>query len=480
MFGTSSGWQKISKILNYKKICIEGFVDNDKNKVGKMLKGKKIISPYEITNYQYDFILIASQFYEEITKQLLELKIPLDKIIPFYKKASIFLYNWVEYIDPYYYQSYIVQEKIKESEFEMVRSYRNRKFEEFRNILEEYKKIDINSEKSFLLELLILLEESRTETVKKTIEKKLNEKCLPFSYTITPNTQICFKEKVVSSFVSVIIPVYKDVEGLKDTLNSLSNQSIERDKYEVIVVNDGGEPAISDLCRSYQVQFVEYTLNRGSYYARNRGIEIAKGEYLAFVDADISVPIDWLEKGIRALEKYDYVAGDVRIDGEKVYTLTNYYELKMSFQVKTCFEGAHFGPTANLFVKRKVIEEIGGFDDRLHSGGDREFGDRIYRFTDFKMVHCEDIFVIHPPRDYKELLKKMVRVSKGLKDLSTIFPERFESPQIRFTEVLKAFLKPPCNVVYDQNYPFNRIMVFLHFWWIQVVLKCKRWKWTRV
>lgn len=478
VFGTGTGWQKIKNLLDYKKICIEAFVDNNKSKVGKILEGKKIVSPYEIANYQYDFILIASQFYEEITKQLLDLKVSSDKIIPFYKRASIFLYNWIEYINPDCYR--FIEKMINDAEFEMARSFRNRESGRLKKILEEYKKLNIKSEIVFLLELLIAVEENQKETAEKRITQKLNKEGLAFSYTVTPNTRIRFEQEAVSSIISVIIPVYKDVEGLKDTLDSLKNQTIGKDKYEIIVVNDGGEPTISDLCRSYQVSFIEYKPNKGSYYARNKGLEISKGEYLAFVDADIVVPPDWLEKGLRGLKEYDYVVGDIKIDDKKVKNLTNYYELKTAFPVDKYFEGAHFGPTANLFIKRKVVEEIGGFDRRFQSGGDREFGERVYRFTDFKMAYCKDLFVIHPPRDYRELLKKMVRVNKGLKDLYVFYPERFESPKIKFTDVLKEAIKPPYNVVYDQNYPFRRTMVFLYFWWIKLVVKYKRWRWTRL
>ena len=83
VFGTESGWKRIKKILDYKKLAIEAFVDNNRAKAGKKLSGKKIILPCEIGNYQYDYILIASQFHEEIIEQLKGLKVPVEKIIPF-------------------------------------------------------------------------------------------------------------------------------------------------------------------------------------------------------------------------------------------------------------------------------------------------------------------------------------------------------------------------------------------------------------
>lgn len=469
VFGTESGWKRIKKILDYKKLAIEAFVDNNRAKAGKKLSGKKIILPCEIGNYQYDYILIASQFHEEIIEQLKGLKVPVEKIIPFYACASLFKYDWLDYINPKCWQANIVIKKVAECEIEIAKKIREKNTEEAKNLLENYKKLPFNEVKYYLLKILILLEEGATEAAKDEIIKGLEEQGFILRYTPSPYRQIVFKEKAIPSFISVIIPVYKDADGLKDTLTSLHAQSIGRDKYEIIVVNDGGDTAVNELCSNYKVRVVEHKPNRGSYYARNRGIEISRGEFLAFVDADIKVPVDWLEKGVKALNDYDYIAGDINIDETKVKTLTNYYELKTAFPVRDFFLHKHFGPTANIFVKRKVFEEIGGFDERLQSAGDKEFGERIFRFTGFKQAHLKDIAVLHPPRDYRGLIKKLDRVYKGQNDLARLYPERFRFPRVRFIDLLKEFFLPPAGVVYDRNCRFGYIKIFLFYWWIKNV-----------
>ena len=119
---------------------------------------------------------------------------------------------------------------------------------------------------------------------------------------------------------SIIIPVYKDAQGLRDTLDSLECQSIGIDCFEVIVCNDGALQEISKVCRKYPVTEVKISPNRGSYYARNRGIEKAKSKYIGFVDADIKVSKDWVKTGIEQLKTYDYVTGPVDIDSSKART----------------------------------------------------------------------------------------------------------------------------------------------------------------
>ena len=296
VFGTGSGWRKIRKIFDYKKLAVEAFVDNDRAKTGKKLNGKRIISPEQMENYQYDYILIASQFYEEITRQLSDMKIPTEKIIPFYKFASLFEYNWIEYINPKYLTASVVMKKIIECEMEIARKLRDENMGQVKRLFESYQKVHCDTVKSVLLKMLIMFEEKQIKEGADLIVKELNEYGFCLSYTPNRYTQITFKEKEVPSFVSVIIPVYKDAIGLKDTLESLNEQTIDRANFEIIVVNDGGDPDITALCEKYQVRVIEQKPNRGSYYARNKGLEISKGEFIAFVDADIKVPNDWLAK----------------------------------------------------------------------------------------------------------------------------------------------------------------------------------------
>lgn len=177
---------------------------------------------------------------------------------------------------------------------------------------------------------------------------------------------------------------------------------------------------------------VDINVNSGSYYARNRAMEESTGEFLAFVDADIKVPEDWLEKGIEALREAPYVAGNIVIDKEKVKSFSQFYEYKTAFPVEIHMRFRQFGPTGNLFVKREVFENIGGFDQRIWSCADEEFGDRIYRFTKYRQIYKKDLAVVHPPRNFWKIIKKAKRLAKGKKDIRTFYPQRFYSPKKSF------------------------------------------------
>ncbi len=80
IFGTGSSAQYVYDLLNYdvNLIC---YLENDETKINKNFNGKKVISPMELINYEFDYIIIASQYYKEIETQLLKLKIGKNKLI---------------------------------------------------------------------------------------------------------------------------------------------------------------------------------------------------------------------------------------------------------------------------------------------------------------------------------------------------------------------------------------------------------------
>jgi glycosyltransferase AglI len=242
---------------------------------------------------------------------------------------------------------------------------------------------------------------------------------------------------------SVVIPVYRDASGLATTLLSLTRQSLPSTRFEVIVANDGADRAVSDICDRYSAKEVLIPENRGSYYARNRGLEQAAGEYIAFVDADITVPERWLEVGCSALGEADYVGGPVIVNEEEAKSPADYYEVLTGFRSNHPDSGHNFFVTANLFVTRRVFEEVGGFDERLRSGGDNEFGTRVFAAGRFSQGFREELAVLHPPRGYRKLVRKRVRIAYGKEILNRLHPERYSYGRLSTSRRILNILIPP-------------------------------------
>lgn len=264
--------------------------------------------------------------------------------------------------------------------------------------------------------------------------------------------------------VSVVIPVYADHVGLEDTLTSLEHQSTGRECFEVIVCNDGASDEISEVCRKHAVTEVSIRPNRGSYYARNRGIEKAQGEYIAFVDADIMVGKNWIKTGISELENHDYVTGPVDIDASKAHTWTERYEVATALNMKRFLEKDHFAPTANLWVRKAIFSELSMFDERLRSGGDNEFGQRVYRAGKFRIHYSEELRVVHPPRNYRQLVKKTKRVARGTIDLRRIRDPQVKPKKLR-KYVSRVLFHPWKLVLKTECTPVEKAVFYLMLRW---------------
>ena len=94
--------------------------------------------------------------------------------------------------------------------------------------------------------------------------------------------------------VSVIVAAYNAEKYVTETLESIANQTL--DDYEIIVVNDGSTDHTIDILREYESEYDNMTVidkeNGGPSSARNSGLDIAKGDYVYFFDADDVLEIE--------------------------------------------------------------------------------------------------------------------------------------------------------------------------------------------
>ncbi|WP_421825013.1 glycosyltransferase [Flagellimonas oceanensis] len=109
--------------------------------------------------------------------------------------------------------------------------------------------------------------------------------------------------------LSIVIPAYNVESHIENCLKSLLNQNIDSSRYEIIVVNDGSTDATESIVRGLIADHGNIKLinqeNKGIGGARNRGVDIACGHYLYFVDADDYIAANTLEKILNLAIKND-------------------------------------------------------------------------------------------------------------------------------------------------------------------------------
>lgn len=249
--------------------------------------------------------------------------------------------------------------------------------------------------------------------------------------------------------ISIIIPVYNDPEGIRTTLESLTTQTLRPDRYEIIVVDNGSTDETRSVVEEFgtsngPVRLLVESEVQGSYAARNRGIEAAHGEVIAFIDADMSTDPDWLERAVEAVESADadYLACDVELYPETgSETLVGKYNRLTDLDVERLLNQLQFAPTCSLIVRHSLIDDIGQFDSRFRSSGDLEFGNRV--FDSGRTLHyAPDIKLYHPERaSLRALLKKSHRIGRGKVELHRYYPERYGSVLRRVANPL-VYLPP--------------------------------------
>ena len=125
--------------------------------------------------------------------------------------------------------------------------------------------------------------------------------------------------------VSVIIPVYNAQEGIKQCLDSLLNQSFT--DFEIILLNDGSTDNSLEVIKKYAADndFIRVIdkENEGVAKTRNKGIQLANGKYIVFIDNDDFVDSDYLERFYNAIdqEQLDIVLGGYKRVNQEMKTL---------------------------------------------------------------------------------------------------------------------------------------------------------------
>lgn len=221
-------------------------------------------------------------------------------------------------------------------------------------------------------------------------------------------------------FVSVVIPVLNDSGRLKTCLEALANQTYPKGSYEVIVVDNGSDEDIKGLVSRFDGAITAYEPAPGPAAARNKGMSIAKGDVLAFTDADCIPCSGWIEKGVESISS---VPGCGMVGGRIDFifkdpakpTTCELYDSMMYLQQKRYIANRKYAVTANLFTLRSVINDVGLFDNTglPFSGEDNDLGWRVFA-KGYKQVYSEEARVQHPARyRLNDICRKMARTTEG-------------------------------------------------------------------
>jgi glycosyltransferase AglI len=181
--------------------------------------------------------------------------------------------------------------------------------------------------------------------------------------------------------VSIILPVYNSARELPNALSELDKQSF-KDK-EIIVVDDGSSDDTWDTARVLSAGrddiVVVRTEHRGPAHARNAGLERSHGEIVFFSESDCVYDSSYLQKAVDRLDSKGDV-GAVCLTGAPLITrstmATSCIDIENKVQHRLLEQGK-IEPFYAWVYRREVLLKLGGFDDRLFQGEDRDLFRRL-------------------------------------------------------------------------------------------------------
>ena len=219
--------------------------------------------------------------------------------------------------------------------------------------------------------------------------------------------------------ISVIVPVYNDWHHIPALMDCLARQTLPAEQFEVLLVDNGSDVFLPPEMTATNVRILHCHIP-GSYAARNRGIEQARGDWLAFTDSDCRPRPDWLEQ-FRAQRPEQggetpnphLFAGQVRMTASG----PDPGPWEMHDLVKGIPQGWYvqrgYAATANLLVPGELARRLGGFDTARYSGGDADFCRRALA-SGAGLHYLEKAIVDHPARTtWHQLASKYLRIKGG-------------------------------------------------------------------
>lgn len=232
--------------------------------------------------------------------------------------------------------------------------------------------------------------------------------------------------------LSVITATYNRQQKLQETVKALSQQTIPPEEYEVIVVDDGSpEPIkISDDSCPKNFKLIRFEKNQERSKARSTAVDAAAGEIVVFVDDDLILQKNFLEKHLRAQKEWNDVLaiGKIILPPEKLSDPGILFRQELEMNEIPTTRGLvnqpNFGTAANMSISRKLFLNLGGFDPNIKGIEDQDFALR-HTAAGGKIAFLPEAIAIHNDDwlDFFSFCQRQERGAEWMVAFSRRYPE---------------------------------------------------------
>jgi glycosyltransferase involved in cell wall biosynthesis len=219
--------------------------------------------------------------------------------------------------------------------------------------------------------------------------------------------------------ISVVVPAWNAAAVLPRLLAALAEQSAE---HELVVVDTGSGDATATLARAAGAKVVTAP-RRNRSLARNLGVSAARGQAIAFTDADCVPVPGWAQALAACLESSPLVAGPVRIETRPEPNRAERFDRLWRYPQERYVAAGH-AASANLGVRREAFDAVGGYDERFHHGEDT---DLCLRAADagLELAWCAAAAVGHPATTrLRDVARRGFEHGASARRLARVYPGR--------------------------------------------------------
>jgi len=228
--------------------------------------------------------------------------------------------------------------------------------------------------------------------------------------------------------LSIVIPALNEEKYLPRLLESIKKQNFS--DYEIIVCDGGSSDETLAVAAAAGCRTVKYDEHRHPSWQRNKGAEIAQGEILLFLDADIVLQDNFLEPVMMEFIAKKLGGGGFYIrfnPNKKVY---NIYSCLFNF---FCFSRQYFAPASvgsGILARRDLHEAIKGFDTEIYLAEDFDYCYRLSRLGKFRMITSQKI--LHSSRRLEKEGGVIVGLKWGFMALFTLFNFKIKKKIVKY------------------------------------------------
>ena len=192
--------------------------------------------------------------------------------------------------------------------------------------------------------------------------------------------------------VSVVMSVYNGSPYLREAIDSILQQTYE--DFEFLIIDDGSTDGSRDVISSYddpRIELLENDINQGLPASLNRGIASARGEYIARQDADdISLP-DRLQRQVHWLDTDNStgVVGTWTLEMDirgRVFNSLQFADDRQLLLQRMVEEGLNPWPHGSSMMRKKLVDAVGGYDERFWYTQDFDLWLRLWPNCDFRVL----------------------------------------------------------------------------------------------